>query len=92
VVLTGLVEAYFAIRVGFDAALFHHLSAAAETPVFGGVDAALTRLGLRPAITHGRSADARVLGAKRLLRLQLLAFVAEVVFVLFGACMARTWR
>ena len=49
VTLAGLTEAYFAIRVRFDAALFHQLASAPEALDFAGTDAALTRLGLLPA-------------------------------------------
>ena len=91
VTLAGLTEAYFAIRVRFDAALFHQLASAPEALDFAGTDAALTRLGLLPAMKHGRSAEARVVGARRLLGFQILALVAQVLAVLVGACVPRTW-
>jgi hypothetical protein len=92
VALAGLAEAYFAIRVGFDAALFHQLASAPETPDFSRTDAALTRLGLLPAAKLSRPAEARVAGARRLFIFQILALTAQVLFVLVGACMALTWR
>jgi hypothetical protein len=91
VALAGLAESYFAIRVGFDAALFHQLAIAPEAD-FGGTDAALTRLGLLPTTKHGRSAGARVTGARRLFGFQILALAAQVLSVLLGACFVRTWR
>lgn len=91
VALAGLVEGYFAIRVGFDAALFHQLATGPEAPDFAGTDAALTRLGLLPATNLSRPAEARVAGAKRLFGLQILALVAQVLSVLVGACIALTW-
>ena len=92
VALAGLAEAYLAIRVGFDAALFHQLASTPETPDFAGADAALTRLGLLPAAKLGRSAEARVAGARRLIGFQTLALVAQVLAVLVGACVAWAWR
>jgi hypothetical protein len=92
VALAGLAEAYFAIRVGFDAALFRQLASAPETPDFTGTDAALTRLGLLPATKLGRPAEARVAGARRLLGFQILGLMAQVLSVLAGACIAWTWR
>lgn len=92
VALSGLVETYFAIRVGFDAALFHQLASGPEAPDFAGTDAALARLGLRPAATVNRPAEARVAGARRLFGFQILALVVQVLSVLIGACIALTWR
>ena len=92
VALSGLVETYFAIRVGFDAALFHQLASAPAAPDFAGMDAALARLGLLPAAKHDRPAEARVAGAKRLFGFQTLALVVQVLSVLIGACIALSWR
>jgi len=89
--LAGLIEMYFAIRVGFDAALFHQRSAAPEGPAFAGTDAALSALGLLPAAKRGRPADARVTGARRLFRCQILALVAQVLAAAAGAYVAWTW-
>jgi hypothetical protein len=87
VTLAGLAETYFAIRVGFDAALFSQAANAPETPDFAGADAALTQLGLLPATKQRRPAGARIAGARRLFGLQILFLVAQVVSVLAGA-----WR
>jgi hypothetical protein len=92
IALAGLAETYLAIRVGFDAALFHQLASAPEAPDFAGTDAALTRLGVMPATRLGRPAEARVAGAKRLFGFQILALVAQVLAALVGACIALTWR
>lgn len=92
VVLAGVAETYFAIRVGFDAALFRLLASGPDVPDFAGTDAALTRLGLLPATKVGRPAEARVDGARRLFEFQILAVVAQVLSVLAGACLAQTWR
>jgi len=92
VALAGLAEAYFATRVGFDAAVFHQLASAPDAPDFAATDAALTWLGLLPAAKLGRPAEARVAGAKRLFRFQILALTAQVLCVLAGACIALMWR
>jgi hypothetical protein len=92
VAVAGLAEAYFAIRVGFDAALFHQRASAPEAPDFAATDAALTRLGLLAATTLGRPAEARVAGARRLFRFQILALAAQVVTVFAGSCFALLWR
>jgi hypothetical protein len=92
IAFAGLVEAYFAARVGFDAALFHRLAGAPEAPDFGRIDAALTRLGLLAAATPGRPVDARVDGAKWLFKVQILALMAQLLSVLTGASVALMWR
>jgi hypothetical protein len=92
VAVAGLVETYFAIRVGFDAALFRELASASAAPDFAGTDAALSRLGVLPAATRDRPAAARVAGARRLFRWQILGLAAQVLSVLAGGCIARTWR
>lgn len=89
VAIAGLVETYFAIRVGFDAALFRHLATASEPPDFSVVDGALRRLGLlRGAHVVDRPADGRVGGAMRLLRLQALALAAQILCAIAGASIA----
>jgi hypothetical protein len=54
-------------------------------PDFAGTDGALTRLGLLPAAKRGRPAAARVAGARRLFRFQVLALAIQVLLVP-GAC------
>jgi hypothetical protein len=56
------------------------------------IDVALTRLGLLRATRLDRPAGARVAGAKRLLRLQTLALVTQVLCVEAGTCIAWMWR
>ncbi len=87
VTLAGLAETYFAVRVGFDAALFRQVANASEAPDFAGTDAALTQLGLLATTKHHRPAGARVAGARRLFGLQILFLVTQVLSVLAGA-----WR
>jgi hypothetical protein len=88
----GIAESYFAIRVDFDAALFHRQASAPRTPDFAALDTALTRLGLLPAAKSGRPTDERVLGATRLLRLQILAVTVQVLCLLGGAAAGIKWH
>jgi hypothetical protein len=85
--LAGLAETYFAMRVGFDAALFNQVANPPAAPDFVATDAALTQLGLVSVTKHSRPAGARIAGARRLFRLQILFLVAQVLSVLVGA-----WR
>ncbi len=57
---------------------------------FASMDAALEQLGLLPAAKRGRPVAARVAGAMRLLRCQVLALAAQVLCVLAGALLALT--
>jgi len=88
-VAAGLVETYLAVRVGFDAALFRRMGGAPQTADFAGTDAALTRLGFPPAGRHGRPASARIGGARRLFRFQVLALTLQVLLLLSAAAARR---
>ena len=85
VVLLGLAELYFAIRVGFDAALFRRLAAAPEGFDRARLDRALSRLGLMPEAKTGRPIIERIAGARRLLAWQGMTLVAQILLALFGA-------
>ncbi len=85
VALAGIAQTYFAIRVGFDAALFRQLAHASEAPDFAATDAALAQLGFLPTAKHRRPAGVRIAGARRLFGLQVLCLVAQVLSVLAGA-------
>lgn len=65
--LAGCGQSYFALRVGFDAALFEAIAAGhhPSTPV--ALDAALVILKLQPATKVGRAVPLRVAGARGLL-------------------------
>ena len=91
IALAGFAEGYLAIRVGFDAAVFHRLARAPEPPDFGDTDDALTALGLLPAAKRGRPAEARIAGARRLMRLQMLALLVQVFAASAGAVVLM-WR
>lgn len=73
-ILFGLVQKYWAIRVALDAELFATLAAdpTQRQARLAELDAALVELHLQPATQAARPWDARILGAWRLLRLQAL--------------------
>ncbi len=83
-VLLGLVEKYWALRVALDAELFQRLADDAEHLAQRTLDfdQALTRLGLQPANKAARSWDERSRGALRLLRLQALWLLAQLLLAL----------
>jgi hypothetical protein len=85
VALLGLGEAYLAMRVGFDAALFRRLAAPAEAFDLGRLDEALLRLGLIPPGKTGRPIAARIAGARRLLHWQGLLLGMQAALILTGA-------
>lgn len=86
--LLGLAQAYAAIRVGFDAALFAALARGDALPDTGAMDGGLLALGLMPAAKAGRPAEARAAGARRLLHLQALLLGLQMLAFL-GAVLAR---
>ena len=85
VALLGLGEAYLAMRVGFDAALFRRLAAPAEAFDLGRLDEALLRLGLIPPAKTGRPIAERIAGARRLLHWQGLMLGLQAALILTGA-------
>jgi hypothetical protein len=85
---SGLAELYFAVRVAFDAALFHAVANASGEPDFTGLDAALAQLDLLPAQRRGRPVQARITGARRLFRYQIAAFVIQLLCLTIGAALA----
>ena len=84
-VMCGLAETYLAIRVGFDALLFHRV---AHTGDLVPLDAALGQLRLLPAEKSGRAVEMRIAGARRLFRFQVLALAAQLACLLLGAVSA----
>lgn len=82
-VLAGVVQTYFAIRVGFDAALFDRLRQSAAVDL-ATLDAALVQLGLLPTSKTGRPLDQRIAGAQRLFYRQGIALAIQVA-ILMGA-------
>jgi hypothetical protein len=86
-VLAGLAEAYYAIRVGFDADLFDRLRDPARMDL-ASLDSALVQLGLLPASRGGRPLEQRIAGAQRLLYKQGAALMIQIVVLLCGAAIA----
>jgi len=92
VALLGLGEAYLALRVGFDAALFHSLAAPDEAFDLGRLDEALLRLGLISPAKTGRPITARIAGARRLLQWQGLMLGLQAALIFTGAGFAVLHR
>lgn len=84
--LVGLAEKYWALRVALDAELFQQLACAGEQldAHTQALDQALQRLGLQPAEQAGRSWSLRCQGALGLLRRQILCLLFQAVLVLSG--------
>ena len=80
--LVGLVELWLAIRTGIDAALFARLAAGESR--LDTLDAALAGLGLMPPAKAGRPLEARIAGARRLLRWQGYALLAQCLLFVVG--------
>jgi hypothetical protein len=80
----GLWQKYWALRVAFDADLFQRLaeSAADLGERTQALDQALTALDLQPAERAGRPWSQRIAGALKLLRRQALLVAAQVLLTL----------
>ena len=88
-ILVGLINLYFSVRVGVDAAIFHHFAAARDEPVdLKGLDDALKEMGLLAASKAGRPLNARIIGARRLLICQIYVTLLQVALFLLGAIYA----
>ena len=85
-ILAGIAQIYFAIRVGFDAALFDQLRQPAAVDL-AALDAALVQLGLLPA-GSGRPLEQRIVGAQRLFYRQGMALLTQVAILLCAAAAA----
>ena len=77
----GLAEAWFAARIGLDAALFADLARPESGANLTGLDAALTNLGLLPRAKAGRPLGPRAKGAMRLLQYQMAALLGQIALV-----------
>lgn len=84
--IAGLAEKYWALRVALDAELFQRLAEAGEQleQQTHALDQALQNLGLQNAQQAGRSWSLRCQGALSLLRKQALCLLLQVVIVVFG--------
>ncbi|KAB7775207.1 hypothetical protein [Xanthomonas sp. LMG 12460] len=87
--LAGLLQRYWAARVGLDVALLEAVLAEPDLPRAGAdLDAALQRLGLLRMLPPPRDWLARWQGMRRLLRRQLLCFALQVLSLLLALCSA----
>jgi hypothetical protein len=84
-ILLGLIELYFAFRVGFDAALFRELAAGKALTGLGPLDASLAGLGLRRETAGSRTLEDRIRGARMLLRRQTLCLALQLVTMVVTA-------
>lgn len=91
-VLLGLAQKYWAVRVALDADLFAQLAGQPDqlTENTRQLDAALHSLGLQPANSNERPWPERCRGALRLLRLQVAWLAAQILLAL-AAVLAMPW-
>lgn len=84
--VAGLAEKYWALRVALDAELFQRLAQASEQldSQTHALDQALQNLGLQNAQQAGRSWSLRAQGALGLLRKQALCLLLQIVIVVLG--------
>lgn len=85
--MAGLLQAWFAFRVAFDAALFQALGTDGALDGLPSLDGTLTGLGLMPEGKAGRPPVARARGATRLLAIQARLVVLQVALILGGAAL-----
>lgn len=74
-IVAGVAEHYYALRTGFDAALFRHLAADAD---LAGLDRALADLALRRTPAPPRPLAERAAGARAFLTRQALALGVQI--------------
>ena len=91
-VMLGLAQKYWAVRVALDAELFTRLAndAARLAEHTTDLDQALQVLGLQPATAQPRDWQERCRGALRLLRLQAAWLIAQLLLAL-AAILAMPW-
>ena len=91
-IVLGLLEKYWALRVAFDADLFQRMADSSQSLAERTytLDQALTSLGLQPAERTGRLWTERRHGALLLLRRQSRLLAVQVVLVL-GFILASPW-
>ena len=84
--IAGLAEKYWALRVALDAELFQGLAQAGEQldSQTHALDQALQNLGLQNAQQAGRTWSLRSQGALGLLRKQALCLLLQIVIVVLG--------
>lgn len=91
-VVLGVGEKYYAVRVAFDAELFQKLAddPANLTRNTRALDQALEALSLQPADKAGRAWPLRSQGALKLLRQQVLLLALQIMLLL-GALLIFPW-
>jgi len=91
-IVVGLLQKYWALRVAFDADLFDAVAQDADAVAHRTVDLdqALQKLGLQPANRAGRPWAERQRGALKLLRHQAFLLVAQVLPTL-AVILASPW-
>lgn len=82
--LAGLVQAGFAVRIGFDRALLEALLIEHPDADPAPIDAALHALGLRAPPAQTRPWSARWQGMRRLLRGQLLSVLVQALLLMLA--------
>lgn len=82
IILLGLAEIWFAIRVGFDQQLLSSMVTDPEN--LQPWDQALIRLKLMPAAKAGRALDERLRGCIGLLKMQAMLLVAQLATAMIG--------
>jgi hypothetical protein len=87
-ILAGGAQIYFAIRVGFDAALFRWLSSQPAGPDLNAFDTTMQNQGLLPPDKAGRPLGDRIAGARRLFGRQTALLVVQIVVLFAGAVLA----
>lgn len=87
--LAGLLQRYWAARVGLDADLLEAVLAEADPARAGAdLDAVLQRLGLLRTLPPPRDWLARWQGMRGLLRRQVLCFALQALALVLALCMA----
>ncbi len=88
--IAGLAEKYWALRVALDAELFQRLAESGEQldSQTHALDQALQNLGLQKAQQNGRAWSLRCQGAFSLLRKQTLCLLLQIVIVVLGIFIA----
>ena len=83
--LLGLGEAYLAMRIGFDAALFRKVARDLPLPA---LDESMVRLGIIDEEAGGRSLQVRFGGCRQLLRRQVISVALQYLLIVLGSVFA----
>ena len=89
VILFGLTEVWFAVRVGFDHALL--TSVVSSPDKLQDMDRALIGLKLMPASKAGRDLDERLRGGVRLLKCQAALLCVQLAIAVIAGLLARLY-